>query len=351
EKEGRVAERIDHFLQGVGVRRGKDGLWETIPEALERYGIERLKSRKPLETEEYRKYNFFKVSPEQAVKIAIAILEEYGIKDWTVYISPTTSSYSVVWREKGELVKRITIPGKGKRGLVNTLVVLAHEIEGHVLRNVNAQEIPLKLIQEFPVELAGIFSEAGAMYIEDQTRIEICKMPSPAEPYYFLALLEKRRKGSFKECFAKVLKAREKREKKEEKEPQIDPLRAKFTGQTSRPTQWRKAWGDVLRVFRSHTPLDDTSGYLPNSAVLEYLEQELVTGPLFEKGLEKLLAVSGVNPYWIYDLFRLGFLDLEKIKEPQMVVAKVIWPKIKEILDRGKSLEEAIAKLKFFEAN
>lgn len=35
EKMGsRVAERIDHFLRGVGLRVGKDGLWETVPERL-----------------------------------------------------------------------------------------------------------------------------------------------------------------------------------------------------------------------------------------------------------------------------------------------------------------------------
>jgi len=104
--EGRIAERIDHFLQGVGIREGKDGLWETIPEVLEQYGEERLKQEEPEETKEYQKYNTYKVSPEQAKRIAETILKIYGIEGWMVYVSPTKSGMSVSYRERGRLVKR-----------------------------------------------------------------------------------------------------------------------------------------------------------------------------------------------------------------------------------------------------
>ena len=72
------------------------------------------------------------------------------------------------------------------------------------------------------------------------------------------------------------------------------------------------------------------------------MEQEIVSKGLFERGLGKILAVSGVNPWWLEELMRLGVVDLEKVKEPKFVVARQIWPKIKEVLDRGGSLEDAI---------
>jgi len=343
--EGRVAERINHFLQGVGIREGKDGLWETIPEALEKHGEERLEQKEPEETEEYQKYNAYKVSPEQAKKIAEATLKAYGIESWTVYVSPTKSGMSVIYREKGRLVRRITIGGNQRRGLVDVLTTLAHEIEGHVLRHENAKTIPLRVSQEFPVEISGIFSEAAAMQAEEETRKAICGMSRPAKPYYYLALNTKRRGGSFKDCFAACLEARKRRGEKEKGKQEIDSLRAKFTGQKEKPEQWRKAWGEVLRIFRNYTPLDDTSGWLPASAALDYLEQEIVSKGLFEKGLGKILAVSGVNPWWLEGLMRLGVIDLEKVREPRFVVARKIWPKIKEVLDRGGSLEGAIGEL------
>jgi len=181
--EGRVAERINHFLQGVGIRRGKKGLWETIPEALEKYGEERLQQPEPEETEGYQRYNTYKVSPEQAKKIAEVVLKAYGIEGWTVYISPTKSGMSVIYRERGRLVKRINIGGKKSRGLVDVLTTLAHEIEGHVLRHANGETISLRVSQKFPTDISGIFSEATAMRVEEKTRREVCGMGRPAKPY------------------------------------------------------------------------------------------------------------------------------------------------------------------------
>ena len=342
-EEGRIAERIDHFLQGVGIREGKDGLWETIPEALEQYGEERLKQEEPEETKEYQKYNIYKVSPQQAKRIAETILKIYGIEGWMVYVSPTKSDMSVNFRERERLVKRINIGGKKERGLVDVLTTLTHEIEGHVLRYANSEAISLRVSQKFPGDISGIFSEAAAMQAEEETRKAICGMGRPAKPYYYLALKTKRAGGSFKKCFAACLEARIRRGEKDKEKEKIDPLRARFTGQQERPGQWRKAWGEVLRIFRNHTPLDDTSGWLPASASLEYLEQEIVSSRgLLEKGLGKILAISGANPWWLEDLMRLGLVNLEKVKEPQFVVARQIWPRIKKVLDRGGSLEEAI---------
>lgn len=81
---------------------------------------------------------------------------------------------------------------------------------------------------------------------------------------------------------------------------------------------------------------------MPASSQLDYLEQELVAQTLFENGWGKILFLGGIDLYSIYDLQRLGFLDWEKIQEPEFVIAKEIWPKLKEVLDQGKTLQEAI---------
>ena len=178
------------------------------------------------------------------------------------------------------------------------------------------------------------------MMIEGKTKELICGMPRPAKPYYWAMLLAKQKGGSFKDCFLAYLRTYTRVHFGEEEGEKImrDKKRWKKIG--------RRAYSSALRIFRRQTPLEDKSGYLPTSKTLDYLEGELVAKILWENGLAKVLFVGGVDLYSLTDLRRLGFLAWEEIQEPRLVVAKEIWPKLKESLDQGKSLDEAIAELR-----
>lgn len=341
ERASRTMEKIDHFLQGVGLKIGEDGLFETIPEKLHQFIKERVNSAGVPETPDYQKYNAFKVDARQAKGLVERVLASYGFDEqgWSVYISPTAETLSVGFRKKGEKVREVNIPENLNRNLIDFLGVLAHEVEGHVLRYSNQEQgiEEFNLIKEFSTGRSGILSEAGAMIVEDETKYQICQMRRPAKPYYGLVLLEKQRGGSFKDCFRTFLKAYAGGSEEDLKELMADK------------EKWQEArqyvYPRTLRIFRHQTPLNDRSGFLPISTQFKYLEQELVAQTLFEKGWGKILFVTGIDLYSIHDLQRLGILDWDKIQEPKLVVAKEIWPKIKEGLDQGKNLQETIEAL------
>ena len=340
KQASRTLERIDHFLAGTGVRIRKEGLFETIPEKLAKYAEARATEPPSEETAEYLKFNGYKIDAQQAAVLARIILKEYG------FTEKDKSWDAVVLERKGTLAvskkkREIRIPKSFNRGLIDTLAVLAHEVEGHVLRYVNQEESfggGLRLIEEFTTGRGGILSEAAAMRIEDDTKQGLVGLKREALPYYYLTLLRKREGGSFRECFKTFFEAHAKR---------------KYALSLDEAVNNREVYREIfdyaydrtLRVFRRDTPLDDTSGYLPTSEQLEYIEQELVVDVLREKGLGKLLYVVGVDLYSLSELKRLGMLDLSKIREPVMVVANEIWPKIKKGLEEGKSLEETIGSL------
>lgn len=339
EHASRTLERIDHFLVGTGLKIGEDGLLETVPEELSKYVEERANEPTPEETPDYQKYNSYKVGAQQAAILGQAVLEKYELQEdkaWKVVVLERKGTLAVI---KGK--REIRIPKSYKRGLVDTLTVLAHEIEGHVLRHVNQEESlgdGLKLTDELTTGRSGILSEAAAMRVEDDTKQEMVGMKREALTYYYLALLKKSNGGDFRECFKVFFEAHSKR---------------KYNLLLSEAVKNEKAfreifdytYGRTLRIFRRNTPLDDTSGFLPTSKQLEYIEQELVVDTLRNRGLSKLLYVAGADLYSLEDLRRLGMLNLEKVKEPEMVVAKKIWPRIKAALDEGKSLDEALKTL------
>lgn len=336
-KSSRTMERIDHFLEGVGLRVDPDGLWQTTPNHLKDFIEE--KARQPIlaETPEYQKYNAYRVDAQQAKVLAESILRIYGFdrEGWSIYLSPTAKNLAVNFREKGEKIKQVVIPKTTNRGLVDILAVLAHEIEGHVMTYHNAESggTDLKLIEEFSTGRVGGLHEGGSMLAEDRTKRAICGMSRMAEPFYYLVLREKERGGSFKDCFKTFLGAYATRQG-------LD---------LGKESDFQRACDYVyprtLRIFRRHTPLDDESGFIPTSDQLDYAEQELVAQALSEKGVTKLLFLRGVDLYSLPDLQKLGVLNWGKIQEPTLAVANQIWPQIKEGLDQGKSLEEVLGKM------
>lgn len=345
DKASRTLERIDHFLKGTGVRIGTDGLFETIPEKLAEYAQARAGELPPKETPEYEKYNSHQVNAEQTKSFSEVILAEYGLADgdaaWSAVVLEKKGTLGVKFKEKGEKLREVRIPRTFERGLVDTLAVLAHEIEGHVLRHANREAglaDGLLLTEELSTGRSSVLSEAAAMRIEEETKQKMVGMGREALPYYYLVLLEKSRGGSFKDCFRIFFEARAKREYAMTLEESLQDER--FYREI-----FEYVYPRTLRIFRKHTPLSDSSGFLPASSQLEYIEQELIVDVLRGRGLGRLLHLSGIDLYSIEELRRLGMLNLTKIREPKLVVARQIWPQIKRGLDEDKNLDEVISSL------
>ncbi|MDO9592912.1 MAG: hypothetical protein Q7I98_06970, partial [Erysipelotrichaceae bacterium] len=335
----RTIERIDHFLQGTGVKVGDNGLFMTIPERLSEYAQARADELSLEDTEEYKKYNSYKVNAQQAKVLCEAILQRYGLakgdKIWEAVVLERKGTLGVN-RKKRE----IRIPKSFRRGLVDTVAVLAHEVEGHVLRYKNREESfgdGLRLIDEFSTGRSSVLSEAAAMRIEDNTKQAVAGVRKEALSYYYLVLLEKRNGGSFKECFHVFFEAYAKKKYDLSLEEALKDERYREI--------FDHVYPRTLRIFRMNTPLNDRTGFLPDSKQMQYIEQELVVDVLKEKGLSKLLHVAGIDLYSIQELRRIGMLDLSKVKEPKMIMAKEIWPQVKKFLDAGRSLDEAIVNI------
>lgn len=340
----RSVERIDHFLNGVGLRLGEDGLLQTIPDDLAAYANNRLQEMGLLpEEEEYKKYNSYKLSAVQAKTIADEILNSYGFsaEGWRAVILERLQGLGVAY-DLEQNTREVRIPRDFDRGLMATLGLLAHEIEGHVLRFANKEAAlagELMIVQEMSTGRSSVLSEGASMWVQDISKREMFGT-KVALPYYWVGLSEKARGGSFKECFYASLQARA-RAKHNMSVRELVLDKEKFDD------EFDKTYTSVLRLFRRFTPLDDKTGYITISDTLDYLEQERVVEFLLSHGehgvLSKLLFVAGIDLYSLDKLIGMGFLDLSKVKQPEFFVAKKLWPKIKSRLDQGQALDDAIS--------
>jgi hypothetical protein len=303
---GRTMERIDHFLQGVGLEIGEDGYYKTIPGELADFVKKRV--REPWgKTEEYKKYEKYLIKSAESEKIAQQILQAFGLIDWGTRIKPGKTGLSVDYKEEGKVVKLFNIPGNldAKPGFLPDYFAAESHEACHALRYSNAEDCPLGLVQELSTGRSIGLSEAGANNFQGKVTEALFGMKGEFKGYYYWALSAKQEGGSFKNCFAAV-------------------LRAQNGGNLE------MAFRRALRVFEGgQVPLSDKSGFLVNSETLAYHEEELVVQKLEQLGLEKLLYIAGLDIYSIMDLQRLGMLDLDKVKKPDIEKIKQIWEKIK----------------------
>lgn len=314
EDSVRTLERIDKFLQGSGLEL-KNGYFEVIPQKFSEYVEKRSGEYTREETEEYKRYKGIKVDSETALKLCNHVLEKYGLseKGWKAQIREDKTSFSVNYLDQGKVVKRINIPKDLNRPLPDVLRVIAHELEGHVLRHANRDLLPLKLLQTYSTGRSESLAEAGAVWVEDQSLQKMFDMKRAFRGVYYRALKKKLEGGSFKDCFGAILEASD-----------GSLLRSKA----------KTAFRQALRIFRAgRIPLNDTSGRIVNSEELAY--HEPVAAMLSQLGWEKLLFLPAIDLYSVTDLQKLGILDFKEIKAPEFVVAEKIWPELKAKIDRA----------------
>lgn len=308
-------EKLDHFINGVNLS------FQTIPQKLKEIATSDPQGSES--TEIYKKYNKTKINAELAKEIFEKVIEEYGWNEieepWKVVIRKNNNPSLGVEPKS----KEIRVPKNFNRGLIDSLSVLAHEIEGHVFVHVNSDNQPnnLKLISNYGLGRSNVLKEGASTYIEEKTRKEISNMKKPIESQYLLlALITKENGGSFKECFKTIFDTY-----KNEKGFSFDIC-------------FQYAYNRALRIFRGITSLDDKSGKINNSDQLKYLEQEIVVEELKKKGLEKIVFIDGIDLVSIPDILKLGIIDFNKVAFPRMIIANKIWPIFKSQVDKNQKL-------------
>lgn len=304
ESIGRTLERLDHYLQGVGLKIGEDGNFRAIPGEVESF-IEKRAQESWQETPQYREFLTVLVSDKEAEMIARRLLESQGKTDWKTRIRPKKKALAIVYKEEGQVVKCLDIPGDlavRPRPLPELFLALVHEI-GHVLRYSNAGEIPLGLILDIGTGRSGGLAEAGANFMQDRVAEILFGIKRKFGGYYYWALKAKKDGGSFKDCFAAVLKSQK----------GIDPT---------------DAFRRTLRIFNGGIPLSDKSGLLVSSGGLSYHEEELVAKKLDKLRLTKLLFVGNVDVYSIFDLQRLSMLNWGDLQAPDYLKISQVWREI-----------------------
>jgi len=335
-KASRTMERIDHFI--VGIAEGinpNTGLYKTISEKIDQLVAQAKEERHQNPT--FQKYNAIKINAQQAETLGNIILQAYNLdqEGWTIYIDPHRKSLACAFKEKGKKIKQVKIPENYNRGLIDTLIVLSHEIEGHALRRQNQEALGenMRLFDKSTTGRGSVLSEAAAIYMEKETLHRTTGEKRPPSPYYYLILKQKRDGGSFRDCFQTFMEALAKEKGQS--------LREITSNNESFKKAWQYAYSRTLRIFRRETPLDDTSGYLPASPTLHYIEQEIIGKELEKAGLVDLLFLGGIDLYSLVELKKLGLLNFDKINKPKYAAVS-LFTRLREQIDQGKTLEQAI---------
>jgi hypothetical protein len=125
------------------------------------------------------------------------------------------------------------------------------------------------------------------------------------------------------------------------------PLKSLFEDKDKFQEAVDNSFRRAMRIFRRNTPLTDASGYAPTSDAIDYIEQETVLDFLMSEDnrgteISNLVYVAGLDLFSVFDLEKLGLLDLTKVEEPKMVTAKVVWPKIKAGLAAGQNIGQIL---------
>lgn len=328
----RTLARLDHFIQGVGLRINKQGLFETVPEEFAQFLEQKVRSANTGKSETYERYAKHRVNFDQAKRVARTLFRYYGQEDgdlWEIRSWPKGYFNTPV----GDGKYYLDIPEGLDRPLPDFLSVLAHE-KVHLFRYFNKKAVDLALIQRSSTARQEGLFESATMYVEEVTAREAFDTEDRNVRAYYWIIKEKEEGGSFKECFMAALQARVGGEQ---------GLQQLFGDKQEFMKEGKEAYRQTLRIFRAGgMSLNDRSGYAANSEEMAYQEYGLVWEKMEKLGMTKALCISGVDVYSLSDLLRLGVLDLDKIVEPQWIVLNKIWPTMKRELDDGKSLDEAI---------
>lgn len=324
--EGKLMQRIDRFLEGVGL--SDYGTIISINKVVEDYYDERkkLKAEKKPDDEILDKV----LGPEELVRIGNLVLRVSGIDGWKFAVAPTGKTLRVNAKDK-----EIKVPQNSQRSLISALAGIASEL-AHVWRVEEKKAAfigKFRLFDKYGTGRQGALAEGSDRYFRSYVEERLRGGSEGALPYYYLLLKAKSEGMSFKGCFVFTFGERAWRAGKE------------FDEALNDQDMLDSNYSSTLRIFRRATPLNDYSGFIPDSRQLNYLEGEIVAKLLFDKGFGRLMFLSGVDLYSVRDLSRLGMLDLKSIREPDFLFIDKVFNPVIQGLRQGRRLNSILEEL------
>ena len=214
---------------------------------------------------------------------------------------------------------------KKKRSIENVVsVVLGHEI-AHIFQKINRDALPIKLLGQIGSDRRGLYSEGGAMYLQDLVSTEAFGTRSIPMPHYVRAMSRRLRGGNYLDCLSAYYDSAYKILKAQLDAGTID----EETFQERTLSLLKTAINSTKRLFASSDDLSAQSSVLTQSDDTSYLEQRLLMEKLKAIGKENY-AYLGINLDTIISLTKLGLFDAAKIKTPPLYALK-LWDKIKDV--------------------
>lgn len=331
--------RFDKLVYGASPQIDARGNKTQLSTELQRFKVvsdvshsdAELAAQKGLDIHKLRKKN---ITAAQRKAWAERIFEAYGVeggkkvkdqgKDksngaWEYVISPTRKSLVVTPRSR-------TVTDKNSDGdVVSALsVAMNHEIEGHVLQEINRRTIPLRMFRGVKGDRYLAFSEAGAVDNEEKFVQNAFGLQREQSYAYGAAIEAKLVGGDYLDAVKAFFDNR------------LQVLRLKYPDLSSDLAQQElhalkaTAIDRAKRIFRDAdiTPFEDVSKDVRYSKDTLYMERKIIMEKLEAHGLRKLAFLGGMNLDNVATLIRLGMLDLDQVMEPKGV-AMEIWNEIK----------------------
>lgn len=287
---------------------------------------------------DYEKLEKENISCEEFSAYAEQLLEHYGQKSsspssdynpdregpapddkWQFIARPEFTDMAVNSKQK------IIRSGTNNKNIKETIaILLGHEIEGHFIQNLNTSSLPLRLFKKMKADRIGIFSEGGAMFVEDYVSREAFGCRKISHPHYVRAMIKKIEGANYLECVKTFYESALEVSQKKKSLGLIDDK--KFKDELSE--NLKLAINRVKRLFKAGVSFEKKSSFLATSGDALYLEQTILAEKLKENGLEKYLFLSGINLDVLVDLLEIDLIDPKTIQAPDFQSLE-IWKRLK----------------------
>lgn len=354
----KTASRFDKFIFGTDGKSDEEGNRRQVAEKLKKIAdkIEEVYLENEISKRECIENGGLKYDEVMDEKISVAdfaswaneLLEHYGEKSdyametykpdrkgpapdnkWQFVARPEIKSMAV--NSKQKVIKS---PDRNKSFYDTVTVLLGHEIEGHFVQNLNKAKINLGIFGKIGGDRSDIFSEMGAMMMQDKISEKSFGIRAFPNSNYIKAMLKKIDGGNYLECMREFYES-------ERKNLEIK-RKNKVISHNEYQKELRKklelAINRTKRLFRGGD-LNSDSKELVSSKDTVYLEQFLLAEKMKEAGLEKYAFLGGINLDILKTLLKFKFLDSKNIKEPDFYASE-IFNREKEKYRIRRSLEQ-----------
>lgn len=341
--------RLDKFNQGASKEYDENGMRRQIGDEMQEYADQiekeyisnevekdRLIKEKGLDPKKIAEEN---IDTEQFSKWEEEELEHYEVKSSQpqeeydparIGLAPD-GKWQFIARAKFKSMsvdskQRIVKSGIESKNIEETIAtLLGHETEGHMIQALNKSKIKLKLFEEVGSDRISIFSEGGAMMVEDYITQNAFGFRTIPHPHYIKAMIKKSEGGNYLDCvkafYDSALKVMQ--EKKKNGIINDEQLVAEARNNI------KLAINRAKRLFADNAKFESNAPSLTRSRDSVYLEQSLLLEKLKEAGMEKYAFIGKVNLDSLIKLTEIGLVNLNEIKSPDYYSLK-IWDRIKD---------------------